>query len=92
MPDESISTSNSKEPQPNNEPTWKTYSVIAIAAVVGLTILWSLCLNFIPLKKDRLPAFAGFAVNYLILMAMFVQAHITQRQWKSMQEGLDETT
>ena len=67
------------------------YYVIATSALVGLAVIWLFCLQFIAMEKDRVPAFIGFGVNYLILMAMFVQAHITQRQWEAMREGLNET-
>jgi hypothetical protein len=41
-------------------------------------------LRYIPLEKDRVPAFINAAVSYAILMGMLLQAFITKLQWKAM--------
>lgn len=91
MPNYRKSSENNQDARANHKPIWRPYLVIAGAAIVGLSVIWALCFKFIPLEKDRLLAFIGFVVNYLILMAMFVQAYITNRQWIAMREGLDKT-
>lgn len=90
MPNDSVGSKNSHNSQADNKPIWKPFIVIALCAVVGLGIIWLLCLKYILLEVNRIPAFLGFTVNYLILMAMLVQAYIYREQQKAMQTGLEQ--
>ncbi|MBK7394500.1 MAG: hypothetical protein IPI64_14600 [Chloracidobacterium sp.] len=69
----------------------KPYIVIFLTALVGILLIWVVCLNYIPLEKDRVPAFLTAAVSYLVLMAMFVQTYIYKKQSDTMQDGLART-
>ena len=63
------------------KPVWKAFLVIFGIGLLGIGISWALCLHYIPKEQERLQTFLGIAVNLLILMAMFVQASITSKQW-----------
>lgn len=67
----------------------RPYIIILLVALLGLGIIWAFCLNYILKEQERVQIFLTIAVNYLILMAMFVQAYIYKKQSNAMQEQRD---
>lgn len=62
---------------------------IGFLVVVGTWLLWQFCYG-LP-DKDFWTVFIGGSLNLFILAAMLVQAHVSRKQWRAMQDGLEKT-
>lgn len=70
-----------------SDPYWKLVMQIVGSTAIGVWVIYGLCSYISPNQKEVYwtVLIAGI-LSYLILIAMFVQAHITHKQWKAMQE------
>lgn len=86
MPENDQTTDHDDYTNPQPDPEWQPFINMVGSAAIGLCVLYGLCSG---LQKEIFwQVFIGASVNWFILLAMFFQASITQKQWVAMQNAL----
>lgn len=88
--DKQETSHNSDFPYPQSDPGQQFNARVVSAIIFGILILCWLC-SYINDNGIYWQVVIGGTVSYLILMTMFVQAHISKRQWHAMQDALQRT-